>query len=43
MAIQAEYGIPVKYIGIGEQIEDLQKFHAEDFVNALFKKEEKME
>lgn len=43
VAIQAEYGIPVKYIGIGEQIEDLQKFHAEDFVNALFKKEEKME
>lgn len=43
VAIQAEYGIPVKYIGIGEQIEDLQKFHAEDFVNALFKREEKME
>ena len=43
VAIQAEYGIPVKYIGIGEQIEDLQKFHAEDFVNALFKKEEIME
>ncbi len=43
VAIQAELGIPVKYIGIGEQIEDLQKFHAEDFVNALFKREEKME
>lgn len=40
VAIQAEYGIPVKYIGIGEKIEDLQKFDAEDFVNALFQKEE---
>ena len=40
IAIQAELGIPVKYIGIGEQIEDLQKFNASDFVNALFKKNE---
>ncbi|NLK02788.1 MAG: hypothetical protein GX319_00050, partial [Clostridiales bacterium] len=29
-----------KYIGIGEQIDDLQKFNAEDFVNALFEKNE---
>lgn len=36
VAIQAEYGIPVKYIGIGEKIDDLQKFDADDFVNALF-------
>lgn len=36
VAIQAEYGIPVKYIGVGEQVEDLQKFNSEDFVNALF-------
>ncbi len=36
IAIQAELGIPVKYIGIGEHIDDLQKFNAEDFVNALF-------
>ena len=36
VAIQAELGIPVKYIGIGEKIDDLQKFNAEDFVNALF-------
>lgn len=36
IAIQAELGIPVKYIGIGEHIEDLQKFNASDFVNALF-------
>lgn len=36
IAIQAELGIPVKYIGIGESIDDLQKFNADDFVNALF-------
>ncbi|MCI8888068.1 MAG: signal recognition particle-docking protein FtsY [Hungatella sp.] len=36
VAIQSELGIPVKYIGIGEQIDDLQKFHADQFINALF-------
>ena len=36
VAIQAELGIPVKYIGVGETIEDLQKFDADTFVNALF-------
>ncbi|WP_310603444.1 signal recognition particle-docking protein FtsY [Anaerosporobacter sp.] len=36
IAIQAELGIPVKYIGIGEKMDDLQKFNAEEFVNALF-------
>ena len=36
VAIQAELGIPVKYIGVGEGIEDLQKFDADEFVNALF-------
>lgn len=40
IAIQAELGIPVKYIGIGEKIEDLQKFDPEAFVNALFSKGE---
>lgn len=38
VAIQSELGIPVKYIGIGEQINDLQKFDADEFVNALFQK-----
>ncbi len=38
IAIQSELGIPVKYIGIGEKIDDLQKFNAEDFINALFEK-----
>ena len=36
VAIQSELGIPVKYIGVGEHIEDLQKFNSDDFVNALF-------
>ena len=36
VAIQSELGIPVKYIGVGEHIEDLQKFDAGQFVNALF-------
>lgn len=36
IAIQSELGIPVKYIGIGESMQDLQKFNADDFVNALF-------
>ena len=36
VAIQSELGIPVKYIGVGEHIDDLQKFDAEAFVNALF-------
>ncbi|SHI91520.1 signal recognition particle-docking protein FtsY [Parasporobacterium paucivorans] len=36
IAIQAELGIPVKYIGIGEKIEDLQKFDSDAFVDALF-------
>lgn len=36
VAIQSELNVPVKYIGVGETIEDLQKFHADEFVNALF-------
>lgn len=40
VAIQAELGIPVKYIGVGETIDDLQKFDSEQFVNALFSREE---
>ncbi len=36
VAIQSELGIPVKYVGIGEKIDDLQTFNADDFVNALF-------
>ncbi len=36
VAIQSELGIPVKYIGVGETIDDLQKFDADAFVDALF-------
>ena len=35
IAIQTEFGVPVKYIGVGEHIEDLQKFNSEDYVNAI--------
>ncbi len=36
IAIQSELNVPVKYIGVGEQIDDLQKFNPETYVNALF-------
>ena len=40
VAIQSELGVPVKYIGVGEKIDDLQKFNSNDFVNALFDRKE---
>ena len=39
VAIQSELNIPVKYIGVGEKLDDLQKFDSEQFVNALFDRE----
>lgn len=36
VAVQSELDIPVKYIGVGETIDDLQKFNPDQFVNALF-------
>lgn len=36
VAIQSELNIPVKYVGVGEQIDDLQRFDADAFVDALF-------
>ena len=36
VAIQSELNVPVKYIGVAETIEDLQKFDSDEFVNALF-------
>ena len=39
IAIQAELSIPVKYIGVGEKIDDLQKFNSKEFVDALFSNE----
>lgn len=43
VAIQSELGIPVKYIGVGEKIDDLQKFNADQFVRALFENTEEKE
>ena len=40
IAIESELSIPVKYIGIGEKIDDLQKFDADEFVEALFNVEQ---
>lgn len=40
LAIKDGLGIPVKYIGVGEQIDDLQPFNAEEFTKALFAKSE---
>ena len=40
IAIASELGIPVKYIGVGEKIEDLQQFNAQDFSQALLGEEE---
>ena len=39
IAIQNELKIPVKFIGVGEGIDDLQRFDAEEFVDALFAKD----
>jgi len=36
IAIQSELNVPVKYIGVGEQINDLQRFDPQSYVNALF-------
>ena len=41
VAIQAELGLPVKYIGVGEKIDDMQKFDSDQFVNALFAGEDR--
>ena len=41
VAIQSELDIPVKYIGVGESMDETQKFDADAFVNALFDIDEK--
>ena len=43
IAIQSELQVPVKYIGVGEQMEDLQKFDPKEFVEALFDRPDKQE
>ncbi|MDO5702828.1 MAG: signal recognition particle-docking protein FtsY [Lachnospiraceae bacterium] len=41
IAVQSELGIPVTYIGVGESIDDMEKFDADQFVDALFSQKEK--
>ena len=41
LAIREDLDVPVKYIGVGEQIDDLQPFNAKDFAHALFIKDDK--
>ena len=36
LALMCEYELPIKFIGVGEQMDDMQEFNAQDFVNALF-------
>ena len=36
IGLAAKFGIPVKYVGVGETVEDLRDFSAEEFVDALF-------
>ena len=43
VAIQSELGIPVKYIGVGERMDDLQKFNSDQYVRALFERQEATE
>ena len=40
IAIRQEIGVPIKLIGIGEQLDDLRDFVAQDFVSALFENDE---
>ncbi|MDI9223345.1 signal recognition particle-docking protein FtsY [Pantoea sp. EA-12] len=39
-SVADQFGIPIRYIGVGEGIEDLRPFKAEDFIEALFAREE---
>ena len=39
-AIADQFNLPIRYIGVGEKIEDLREFHAEEFIDALFAHEE---
>ena len=42
LAIREELGLPVKFIGVGEQVDDLQPFDADDFARALFERTEEV-
>ncbi len=41
LAVKETLGIPVKFIGVGEQVDDLQPFDPEEFAKALFAKDER--
>ena len=36
IAIREELGLPVRYIGVGEQLDDMQPFDAKEFIDAIF-------
>ena len=36
LSIRRELGLPVKFIGVGEKIDDMQPFDAQEFIDALF-------
>ena len=36
LSIKHELGIPVKFVGVGEKMDDLEEFDSEEFINALF-------
>jgi fused signal recognition particle receptor len=40
-ALARQFGIPIRFIGIGESIDDLQTFDAQNFIGALFEDEER--
>lgn len=40
ISVKEELGVPVKWVGLGERVDDLEPFHAEDFVQALFAKDD---
>ena len=39
ISIKQELGIPVKFIGVGEQIDDMKPFNSQEFASALFERE----
>jgi fused signal recognition particle receptor len=40
LAVREELNVPVKFVGVGEQIDDLQPFDPLDFADALFERDE---
>ena len=40
LSIRKELGLPVKFVGVGEKIDDMQEFDAAEFVEALFSEDD---